>query len=86
MIDTTGLKKKRVSGWLSIKDPDDLERALVRMLNKILASKDPVAHAGRFASLANAWTNAHRLGIEIRDLRELQAEIEALKEQQARQG
>lgn len=75
-----------VKGWLKISDPEDLERALVRMLNKILASTDPVAHAGRFASLANAWTNAHRLGIEIRDLRELQAEIEALKEQQVRRG
>ncbi len=37
MNDTTGLKKKRVSGWLSIKDPEDLQKALVRMLNKILA-------------------------------------------------
>lgn len=86
MNDTTGLNKKRVSGWLSIKEPEDLERALVRMLNKILASKDPVAHAGRFASLANAWTNTHRLRIEIKDLRELQAEIEALKEHQASRG
>lgn len=49
MNDTTGSKKKRVSGWLSIRDPEDLERALVRMLNHILASDDPLSHAGRFA-------------------------------------
>jgi hypothetical protein len=54
------------------------------MINKILASADPVSHAGRFASLANAWTNFHLLGIEIKDLRELQADIEALKGQHAR--
>lgn len=71
MNDTTGSKKKRVSGWLSIKGPEDLERAVVRMLNKILASDDPLQHAGRFASLANTWLNAKRLELEAAFLAKL---------------
>ena len=38
------------------------------MLNKILMSEDPVVHAGRFASLANSWTNAHRLFLEEEEI------------------
>jgi len=82
MNDTTGSKKKRVSGWLSIKDPQDLEKALVRMLNKILSSSDPLEHAGRFANLANAWTNARKLRIdseEIKAIRERLDQLEAEK-------
>lgn len=48
-------KKKRVSGWLKIKEPGDLEIGIVRMLNKILSSDNPLDHAGRFSSLVNSW-------------------------------
>ncbi len=83
MNDTTGSKKKRVSGWLSIKGPEDLERALVRMLNKILASEDPLAHAGRFASLANTWLAAKRLELEAGEWQEIKARIELIEQAQA---
>jgi hypothetical protein len=86
MTDTTGLKKtkkKRVSGWLSIKGPEDLERALVRMLNKILASEDPLAHAGRFASLANTWLNAKRLELEAGEWQKIKARLELVEQAQA---
>lgn len=72
--------KKQGSGWLKISEPEDLERAITRMLNKILMSADPVSNAGRFASLANAWVNARRLRLDIKEVRELQAIVEALKE------
>ncbi|HOE45363.1 hypothetical protein [Methanothrix soehngenii] len=83
MNDTTGLKKKRVSGWLSIKDPEDLQKALVRMLNKILASDDPLQHAGRFASLANTWLNAKRLELEAGEWQEIKARLEIVEQAQA---
>ena len=83
MNDTTGLKKKRVSGWLSIKGPEDLERALVRMLNKILASEDPLFHAGRFAALANCWINAKRLELESGEWQEIKARLEIVEQAQA---
>ncbi|NPV61330.1 MAG: hypothetical protein HPY61_01645 [Methanotrichaceae archaeon] len=82
MNDTTGSKKKRVSGWLSIKDPKDLQKALVRMLNKILASEDPLSHAGRFASLANTWLNAKRLELEAGEWADLKSRIELLEQAQ----
>lgn len=83
MNDTTGSKKKRVSGWLSIKGPADLERAIVRMLNKILASDDPLAHAGRFASLANTWLNAKRLELEAGEWQEIKARLDLVEQAQA---
>ena len=83
MNDTTGSKKKRVSGWLSIKDPEDLQKALVRMLNKILASKDPLSHAGRFASLANTWLNAKRLELEAGEWQEIKNRLELVEQAQA---
>ncbi len=79
MDDTTKPKKKRVSGWLSIKDPQDLEKALVRMLNKILASSNPLEHAGRFANLANAWTNARKLRLDSEDLNAIKERLDELE-------
>lgn len=79
MDDTTGLKKPRVSGWLSIKDPQDLEKALVRMLNKILSSSDPLEHAGRFANLANAWTNARKLRLDSEDLKAIKERLDEME-------
>lgn len=66
--------------YLKISDPEDLQRALAKMLNKILMSEDPLLHAGRFASLANAWTNAHRLFLEDKEITAIKQEIEALKQ------
>lgn len=75
-----------VKGWLKIKEPKDLETAIMRMLNKILASEAPIEHAGRFASLANAWINARRLRLEVDEVRKLKEEIDAFKADQARRG
>jgi len=68
------------SGWLKISSPEDLQKALTRMLNKILMAEDPVQHAGRFASLANAWTNAHRLALEEDEIAELKERVKKLEE------
>ena len=71
--------KKQGSGWLKISTPEDLQRALTRMLNKILMSDDPVVHAGRFASLANAWTNAHRLFLEEEEINAIKQRLDSLE-------
>jgi hypothetical protein len=71
--------KKMGSGWLKISSPEDLQKALTRMLNKILMCEDPVVHAGRFASLANAWTNAHRLFLEEEAIAKINLRLDALE-------
>jgi len=71
--------KKMGSGWLKISSPEDLQKALTRMLNKILMCEDPVVHAGRFASLANAWTNAHRLFLEEEAIAKINQRLDALE-------
>lgn len=76
------------SGWRKISSPEDLEKCIVTMLNKILRTTDPVSHAGRFASLANAWTNARKLRLESEEVKKLRQDIERLEEQmkQSREG
>ena len=71
---------KHPVGWLKISSPEDLQKALTRMLNKILMCEDPVAHAGRFASLANAWTNAHRLFLEEEAIAKINQRLDALEQ------
>ena len=68
------------SGWLKISTPEDLQKALTRILNKILMSDDPVVHAGRFASLANAWTNAHRLFLEEDEINAIKKRLDAIEQ------
>ena len=70
---------KHPVGWLKISSPEDLQKALTRMLNKILMCEDPVTHAGRFASLANAWTNAHRLFLEEDEINAIRERLDALE-------
>jgi hypothetical protein len=70
---------KHSAGWLKISSPEDLQKALTRMLNKILMCEDPVANAGRFASLANAWTNAHRLFLEEEEVTEIKQRLDVLE-------
>jgi hypothetical protein len=70
---------KHPVGWLKISSPEDLQKALTRMLNKILMCEDPVVHAGRFASLANAWTNAHRLFLEEEEINEIKQRLHTLE-------
>lgn len=68
-------------GWMKIKTPDDLERALVRMLNQILSNQFPLEHAGRFASLANTWLSAKRLELEMGEWKQLKERVDELEEQ-----
>ncbi|MCJ7445507.1 MAG: hypothetical protein MUO26_13465 [Methanotrichaceae archaeon] len=73
-------KKKRVSGWLSIKSPDDVEKAITRAINKILASSDCINHVGKIASLANAWVNVRRLAIDAEEVRGIKDRLTKLEE------
>jgi hypothetical protein len=74
-------KRLKGSGWRKISNPEDLEKCIVTMLNKILMAVDPVAHAGRFASLANAWTNTRRLRLDSEEIKKLKEAINYLEEQ-----
>jgi len=51
------------------------------MLNKILMSPDPVIHAGRFASLANAWTNVNRVFLEETKIADAKKQLAEMKMQ-----
>lgn len=70
-------------GWLKISDPKHLETALTRMMNRILASDDPLSHAGKFASLANTWLNARRLELESGEWAEIKARLDLVEQAQA---
>jgi len=70
-------------GWLKIQEPEDLQTALTRMLNKILACDDPLAHAGRFATLANSWINCKRLQYEAGDWAEIRERLDLIEKAQA---
>jgi len=69
----------RQGNWLRIQSPADLEKALARMLNKILMDETPLVHAGQFASLANAWTNAHRVFLEEVELANIKTRLDILE-------
>ena len=70
-------------GWIKLKDPVDMENAIARMINKILLSKEPLIHAGRFAALANAWINCRRLSLDSIEIQQAKLEIEELRKQVA---
>ena len=76
-------KSLKGSGWRKISTPEDLEKSIVTMLNKILMSKDPLSHAGRFASLANCWLNARRLELEEGEWQAIMARLELIEQAQA---
>lgn len=70
-------------GWLKISEPKHLETALTRMMNRILASDDPLSHAGKLASLANTWLNAKRLELEAGEWQEIKARLDIVEQAQA---
>jgi|SRR5271157_1827792 len=74
--------KSSGSGWRKISSPEDLEKCVVTMLNKILMSSDPLEHAGRFASLANCWLNAKRLELESGEWQRVKERIELVERAQ----
>jgi glutamine synthetase type III len=69
----------RQGNWLRIQSPADLQKAISRMLNKILMDEQPLVHAGQFASLANAWTNAHRVFLEEVELANIKTRLDILE-------
>jgi len=73
------MTENRQGNWLKIKSPADLEKALARMMNKILMCEQPLVHAGQFASLANAWTNAHRVFLEEVELANIKQRLDILE-------
>jgi hypothetical protein len=76
-----------VKGWLKIENPVDVERALARGINKILTSGQCIEHAGKLASLCNAWVNCRRLKLdseEIMLIQERLAKLEVIQQQERR--
>lgn len=67
--------------WMKINDPSDLERAINRMLNKILTCDDPMSHAGKFASLANAWVNVRKLSLDTLEIQQIKEELKEIRKQ-----
>jgi len=73
-----------MKGWIKISDPPDLERALVRILNRILASDNSIENAGRFASLANCWIACRRLRLDIELVEDLRQRLEKIEQERAK--
>jgi hypothetical protein len=57
-----------------------MEKALTRMLNKILMCEDPLLHAGRFASLVNSWVNVHKLSLEEEEIAAIKKRLDAIEQ------
>lgn len=71
-----------ISGWMKIREPDDIERALARTINKILTSGDCITHSGRLASLCNSWIACRRLKIDSKEIQELKDRLTRLEANQ----
>jgi hypothetical protein len=80
------LVTKMLTGWLKIKDPADLLRAIDRVLIKSFTNDDSIGKCGQFASLANAWLNCRRRLMEETELKELKVHTEDIEARLERQG
>lgn len=82
---TLGIAKKRAtgSGWKKLKEPADLEKMLCTALNKCLMSHDVASHAGKIASLGNTWVNAHKLKLEVEEMKDFNVRLSKIEKQQA---
>jgi len=67
-----------VKGYMKIEEIADVERALARMMNKCLMSDKCLEQAGRLASLANAFTAARRLRMELSDMERVDKKVDEL--------
>jgi hypothetical protein len=65
---------------MRIDEPKDMERLIIRALNKVLSSYDYINHCGKIASLANAWTNCRRHRIEIEEFRVFEERLRQLEQ------
>jgi calcineurin-like phosphoesterase family protein len=68
-----------VTGWMRIDEPKDMERLLVRALNKVLSSEDYLIHCGKIASLANARTNCRRLRLDSEKIIKINERLDKLE-------
>jgi hypothetical protein len=72
--------KKRPGGRIVIRSPDDIQKALARRINRILSDQGEDHHGGQLAALCNSWINAEKWKVEVKDLREVQRQLEELEE------
>jgi hypothetical protein len=66
-------------GYIKIEHPFQLERAITRTINKILAREDCVENAGKIASLANAWINCRRLRLDNEEIIKIEERLSKLE-------
>lgn len=74
-------KSKHPTGYVAIRSPDDIQKALARRINRILMDRGEDHHGGQLAALANAWICAEKWKVEVKDFRELQKQVEELAKQ-----
>jgi len=70
-----------MKGWIKISDPADLERGLVRLLNRILASDNSIENAGRFANLSHAWIACRRLRLDSEEVKLLKERLDVIEKE-----
>ena len=79
MVTEKSNNKLKGSGWRKISDPEDLEKCIVTMLNRILRSDDSLSHCGRFANLSHAWVACRRLRLDSEELKLLKERLDAIE-------
>jgi calcineurin-like phosphoesterase family protein len=72
-----------VSGWMRVDEPKDMERLLIRALNKVLSSNDYINHCGKIASVANAWVNCRRLRLDSEEIVKINERLSQLEKMQS---
>ena len=76
----TSTKSKHPTGYVAIRSPDDIQKALARRINRILMDRGEDHHGGQLAALCNAWVNCEKWKVEVKDFREVQKRVEKLVE------
>jgi hypothetical protein len=71
--------KKKKFDW---NDPDNVLQAVSSMIEKIRADPNPLQFIGAFSSLVNAWCNVKKVSLEVYDVREVLARLEAIEKTQ----
>lgn len=74
-------QSKHPTGYIALRTPDDIQKALTRRINRILMDRGEDHHGGQLAALANAWINAAKWKVEVKDVQKLKEDIERLEEQ-----
>lgn len=64
-----------------IRKPEDVQRIARRVINDIFQEGSQIEQAGKVNQLLITWLNAHRLKLEIGEWKQLQEDINRLKEE-----